>query len=249
MYSTLRLFSALALLLALTPVSSAQVWEITGESPQTTVEQGGSFEVRGRVTNTTSLTISPDIFFRFEQEGVTVARGIVYEDVLFRGRQSRSTEYQQFVPLDTPPGLYVYTVCVGIFPNTCSSSTSFPKVVTPAPLQAQSPAAADWSVMSATPWTSSEAAAVAAPAEAAVVVAPNPFTGQTTLAFTLEEASQVRLAVYDLLGREVAVLAEGATEAGTHQAVLQANSLAPGVYVYRLVVGGEVQTGRLTLLD
>ncbi len=58
----------------------------------------------------------------------------------------------------------------------------------------------------------------------------------------------MRLAVYDLLGREVARLVDGTMEAGRHKAMFDAAGLASGVYVWRLVVGGEVQTGRLTLV-
>jgi hypothetical protein len=82
---------------------------------------------------------------------------------------------------------------------------------------------------------------------AAAVVSPNPFRGQTALRFEVTEAADVRLAVYDVLGREVAVLVDGRTEAGTHTATFDARGLAAGVYVYRLVVGTQVATGQLTL--
>ncbi len=78
-------------------------------------------------------------------------------------------------------------------------------------------------------------------------VYPNPFATEATFRFAVEEAAEVRLAVYDVLGREVAVLAEGPVEAGQHEAVLAAEGLASGVYVWRLAVGSEVETGRLTL--
>jgi hypothetical protein len=83
--------------------------------------------------------------------------------------------------------------------------------------------------------------------EAAVAVAPNPFAGRTTISFEVAEATDARLAVYDVLGREVAVLVDGAVEAGTHQATFDASSLAAGTYVYRLVTNGQVETGRLTV--
>ena len=88
-------------------------------------------------------------------------------------------------------------------------------------------------------------AVVGAPAE--VAASPNPFAGRTTLAFSVEEMADVRLAVYDVLGREVAILVEGSLDAGSHRAVFDAQGLAAGVYVYRLVVGESVQTGRMTL--
>jgi hypothetical protein len=80
-------------------------------------------------------------------------------------------------------------------------------------------------------------------------VHPNPFVGRTALHFTLAEAAAVRLTVHDVLGRTIAVLLEGVQEAGTHAAAFDAAGRASGVYVWRLVAGGSVQTGRLTLLD
>jgi hypothetical protein len=80
-----------------------------------------------------------------------------------------------------------------------------------------------------------------------VAVAPNPFARQTTVSYEVASAADVRLAVYDVLGREVAVLVDGRMEAGSHSAVFNASDLAAGTYVYRLVVGNDVQTGRMTL--
>ncbi len=60
--------------------------------------------------------------------------------------------------------------------------------------------------------------------------------------FTLPAAGAVRLSVVDLLGRVVAVLADGPVAAGRHEARLA--GLAPGAYVVRLVAGGETRTQR-----
>lgn len=68
---------------------------------------------------------------------------------------------------------------------------------------------------------------------------PNPFTTETTLRYTLPETQPVRLAIFDVLGREVAVLAEGVQPAGSHQVVFNAADLPSGVYISRL----ETQTG------
>ena len=69
--------------------------------------------------------------------------------------------------------------------------------------------------------------------------APNPFGSETRIAFTLGAAGPARLAVYDLLGREVAVLADGPLGEGRHEVRLAADGLASGTYVYRLSAGGE----------
>lgn len=63
---------------------------------------------------------------------------------------------------------------------------------------------------------------------------PNPFNPATTLNFTLKERADVSLAVYDALGREVAVLAKGEHEAGNHRYVWDASSAPSGMYFARL---------------
>jgi uncharacterized protein (TIGR02145 family) len=77
---------------------------------------------------------------------------------------------------------------------------------------------------------------------------PNPFNPSTQIRFTLDAGRQTRLAVYDLLGREIAVLVNGNISAGSHQVTFDASGLASGVYVYRLEAGGEVFTRRMTLV-
>ncbi len=77
---------------------------------------------------------------------------------------------------------------------------------------------------------------------------PNPFNPTTTIRYALAEAAAVRLAVYDLLGREVALLADGLREAGSHTAVFDAAGLPGGVYLYRVRAGSFARTGRLTLM-
>ncbi|MEX1054676.1 MAG: T9SS type A sorting domain-containing protein, partial [Rhodothermales bacterium] len=69
---------------------------------------------------------------------------------------------------------------------------------------------------------------------------PNPFNPATTIEFSLPSASRVRLAVYDMLGREVAVLVNGALSAGTHGADFNASRLPSGAYMYQLRTEGQV---------
>lgn len=63
---------------------------------------------------------------------------------------------------------------------------------------------------------------------------PNPFNPETTIRYTLATDGHARLAVYDVLGREVAVLADGVQKAGEHQVVFDAGHLPSGLYIYRL---------------
>jgi hypothetical protein len=82
----------------------------------------------------------------------------------------------------------------------------------------------------------------------ALAVSPNPFSSRTTLAFEVPAAAFVRLAVYDVLGRTVAVLVDGKVGAGRHEATLDGASLPAGTYLIRLEAGSEVQTRPLTLM-
>ncbi len=77
---------------------------------------------------------------------------------------------------------------------------------------------------------------------------PNPFNGQTRIEYQLGSAAWVRLAVFDLLGREVAVLADERREAGLHAVTFDAGQVASGVYYYRLQVGTTVQTRGLIVV-
>jgi len=63
---------------------------------------------------------------------------------------------------------------------------------------------------------------------------PNPFNPATTIRFSLPEPAQVRLVVFDVLGRQVRVLLDGTREAGAHEVVFDADGLPSGTYLYRL---------------
>ena len=77
---------------------------------------------------------------------------------------------------------------------------------------------------------------------------PNPFNPVTTIRYALPTASEVRLAVYDVRGSEVAVLHAGPQRTGVHEVVFDGRGLASGVYLYRLETAGFSQTRRLVLL-
>lgn len=78
---------------------------------------------------------------------------------------------------------------------------------------------------------------------------PNPSRGAARIAFHLTRPGPARLSVYDLLGRELAVLVEGVRASGPHDAVFEGRGLPSGVYLVRLLAGdGPPQTRTLTLL-
>jgi subtilase family serine protease len=68
---------------------------------------------------------------------------------------------------------------------------------------------------------------------------PNPASGTVRLTYALAASGRARLILYDVLGREVAVAADGARTAGDHEATLDLSALPSGRYVVVLDAGGE----------
>lgn len=77
--------------------------------------------------------------------------------------------------------------------------------------------------------------------------APSPTRGTARLTLSLREAQSVTVAVYDALGRRLAVLADGPLAAGTHPVALDAATLAPGVYTIRAETTGAAVQQRLVV--
>ena len=77
---------------------------------------------------------------------------------------------------------------------------------------------------------------------------PNPLNPTTTIKYELPASSQVRLSVFDMLGREVTVLVNERRDAGVHEVRFDGLTLASGVYLYRLQAGDFVQSKRLIIL-
>jgi hypothetical protein len=87
---------------------------------------------------------------------------------------------------------------------------------------------------------------------------PNPFNPETRIRFTLPSMQRATLTVYDILGREVAVLLDDVRPAGQHEVLFPGRagsspsaggpSLASGVYLYRLTAGGNVICRKMLLM-
>ena len=76
---------------------------------------------------------------------------------------------------------------------------------------------------------------------------PNPFATTTTIGYELAAPGRVRLTVYDLLGREVATLVDGARPAGRHTVSFDARGLASGAYIYRIHTSAFMRSALMTV--
>ena len=77
---------------------------------------------------------------------------------------------------------------------------------------------------------------------------PNPFNPSTTITYRLQMKSNVRLKVFDILGKEVATLVNETVEAGEHTVRFNASELSSGIYFYTLHAGNFVGNKKMQLL-
>ncbi len=74
---------------------------------------------------------------------------------------------------------------------------------------------------------------------------PNPFAASTTIEYALARPAEVRLEIYDVLGRRVATLVDGYRAAGTYEASVDMSARASGMYIYRLQAGERILTRKM----
>jgi len=77
---------------------------------------------------------------------------------------------------------------------------------------------------------------------------PNPFQGSTTFSYHLSSGGNVSLTITDLSGRIIRKLVDGPHQPGHYQVIWDAQEVGPGIYVYRLVSGGEIYSGKCMVI-
>jgi hypothetical protein len=77
---------------------------------------------------------------------------------------------------------------------------------------------------------------------------PNPFNPTTKISFSIPKAGNVKLSVFDMLGREVKILVNEFKNAGNYEVNFNALNLASGVYLYRIESGDFKDVKKMTLL-
>ncbi len=77
---------------------------------------------------------------------------------------------------------------------------------------------------------------------------PNPFNPSTSIKFSVPKQSNVKLVVYDVVGKEVAVLVNAMKQPGSYEAVFNGDNLASGVYFYRIEAGAFTDVKKMVLI-
>ena len=77
---------------------------------------------------------------------------------------------------------------------------------------------------------------------------PNPFNPSTTIKYSIPEEGIVKLAVYNMLGEEVATIVNASQKAGRYEVNFNATGLSSGVYVYRIEAANFTASKKLMLM-
>ncbi len=77
---------------------------------------------------------------------------------------------------------------------------------------------------------------------------PNPFNPSTNIKYNIPESGVVKLAIYNMLGEEVAVLVDGIVQAGFYEVTFDASNLPSGAYFYRLQSDNLNQVKKMLLM-
>ena len=205
---------------------------------------GGNFRFNASIQNLSPSQANFDAW--------TMARlpnGGLYGPILLRtflpipGNATIARDLNQNVPANAPSGFYYLLGLVGTYPNEVVDSDSFQFVKMSgeaSPAHNQGWACSGWDDYGEITNQSSQIVHFNS--------SPNPFNSSTIISFELQAASSMKLAVYDIAGREIAVLAEGWYPAGHHLVHFDANDLSSGIYFVRLEEGNFTQTRKLLLV-
>lgn len=185
-----------------------------------------------------------DMTHIFTGTEITRSTHSLYDCIFYSVRQSASTGKKYLICVNTSgSSLYVN------YDNFSGFTFHIPSQSLPLPPYGVNVASEDGTFISskiATPFgpeTDSER-----PKEVIVSVNPNPFNPETTITYTLDQASHVTLDIFSITGQKVRTLVNENHQAGTHSAKFIAKGLSSGVYLYRLSSNGMTKTGTLTYM-
>ena len=209
---------------------------------------GGTFEFNVEAANNDSVAHTFDIWTM-----ATLPNGNEYGPIIgpleltLAGGVIIDRDRTQAVGYGAPAGSYTYDAYVGDYPDDIwdEDHFEFSKVA----VDNGGPIVPEWANWGESFEDATASVLSPAPTEFSLHPPyPNPFNPSTAISYQLQAASFVKLAVYDIKGREVVILVDGWRQAGVYEAAFNASSLSSGMYFARLQAGDFRQTRKLLLI-
>jgi len=218
--------------------------EILPNGPPVIVPQGGNFGFTGSLTNNIEDPQVSDAWtMAIGPQKETYGPFKMRRDVALEPGQTRTADFSQRVANLAPLGFYTYIAYCGDYPSTAIDSSFFELEVIEG--QFTEAGEAGWVLTG----SFLEGDLTDVPSEFALLSNyPNPFNASTNISFSLAEAGNVSLNVYDITGRLVVTLVDGQMDAGQHVVAWDASSVSSGVYFYKLTTADYSATKSMNLL-
>jgi hypothetical protein len=207
---------------------------------------GGSFQYN---LNAHNLTTTPQTFQIWNKIKTQIGTYVPVFGPITRtlpGGANPTRMLTQSVAGSIPPGVCTYISYIGTYPSTIQDSSFFN--FTKSAIADGNPWVSNYNTYGDLFEEYSSNSNAPLPSELALNASPNPFNPTTTLTFTLPEAGNVNLAIYDVAGRLVAELANGYRDAGSHQETFDASRMASGVYIVRLESANQSALQKIVLM-
>jgi hypothetical protein len=216
---------------------------LTARALNSPVPRGGRLRFEVTLTNQTPAPLTGDLRLDVTApNGATYGRPLVKDGTL-PVNQTVTQSFELPVPAVAPLGTYEAEVTALSGGGNVVATADFTFEIVAGAGPAGGADAGEAPGEAAAPTGSAHASAE----PAAAGVSPNPTSVQAELTFSLKAPSEVRMALYDVLGREVTAVDAGRLESGTHRLGIDVSGLPAGVYVWRLAAGGRIESGRLTV--
>jgi hypothetical protein len=212
------------------------------DNPPVIVPAGGYFTFTGILINTTNQSQTTDVWIMLNVPGYGIYGPLqTFNNIGLTAYDTLTVAgVRQNIPIFAPSGTYDYIAYCGDSPSNPIDSGSFGFEV----IQPLTEGAGEWSIAG---WFDTEN--VKLPASITLSNSyPNPFNASTVITYQLASDAQVKLSIYNLLGRKIADLIDTRQRAGEHEVRWDASSFASGIYFYKLTTTDQSFIRRMVLL-
>lgn len=205
---------------------------------------GGSFQYTVTLHNNATHSVVGDFWTEaYLPNGSTYGPILLRNTLTLPANATLTRQMTQNVPASAPAGNYTYRACFGDqgWNEWIVATIPFSKTA------GESAGGGNWKI---TGWDNESIQALSALPESHLILkaSPNPFNPSTEISYTIPKDGIVKIAVYDVAGRETAVLHNGYHQAGSYSLNFNAGGMSSGVYFVTLISGDEVNTIKILFM-